>query len=103
MADATSTLTPPLEPSRNSGGRPPEKLDKAIEFLTEKLAKGDCKARDLVNEWVAKKEAKGTIFNAKNAMKEDGRLVVDDSKNPQIWHLIQPKSETVNNPVPDRS
>ncbi len=30
-----------------------------------------------------------------------GRLVVDDSTKPQIWHLIKPGSETVNNRVSD--
>ncbi len=89
---------PPEEPARNPGGRPPEKLDKAIEFLIERLTQRDCKAIDLINEWVAKGESKGTIFNAKRAMEEDGRLVVDDSKKPQIWHLIKTGSESVKNP-----
>ena len=94
-------FAPPEEPARNPGGRPPEKCDKAIAFLTEKLTKGDCKACDLINEWIAGGGAKGTIFNAKRAMEEDGRLVVDDSKKPQIWHLVNPRSETVKNPDPD--
>ena len=94
-------FAPSEEPARNTGGRPPEKCDKAIVFLTEKLTQSDCKACDLINEWVAKGEAKGTIFNAKRAMEEDGRLVVDDSKKPQIWHLIKPRSETAKNPDPD--
>ncbi len=92
-----------MDPAPNLGGRPPEKCDKAITFLLEKLAKGDCKAVDLINEWTASGESKGTLFNAQSVMETDGRLVVDDSKRPHIWHLINPKSETVNNPVPDRS
>ncbi len=70
---------------RNPGGRPPEKCDRASAFLTEKLTQRDCKACDLINEWVAKGGAKGTVFNAKRALEADGRLVVEDSKKPQIW------------------
>jgi hypothetical protein len=94
-------FNPPSEPARNLGGRPPEKCDKASAFLTEKLTQRDCKACDLIDEWFAKGGAKGTVFNAKRALEADGRLVVDDSKKPQIWHLIKPGSGTVNNPDPD--
>ncbi len=86
---------PPTEPARNPGGRPPEKCDKAIAFLTGKLTQSDCKACDLVSEWLALGESKSPFFAAKKLMEEDGRLVVDDSKKPQVWHLIKPKSETV--------
>jgi hypothetical protein len=94
---------PPIEPARKLGGRPPEKCDKAIEFLTEKLSQGDQRAKDLISEWVAKGESKGTIFNAKDAMVDDGRLVVDDSTRPQMWHLVKSAPETVKNPDVDRS
>lgn len=80
-------FAPPLEPARNPGGRPSEKCDKAIAFLTRKLTEGDCKACDLTNEWLALGEFKSPFFGAKKAMESDGRLVVDDSKKPQIWHL----------------
>jgi len=84
-------FNPPAEPARNPGGRPPVKCDKAIAFLTEKLTGGDRKACDLVNEWLALGESKSPFFDAKKAMEEDGRLVVDDSKKPQIWHLTKTK------------
>ena len=96
-------FNPPARPEPRKGGRPPEKTDKAITFLTQKLSTGDEKGCDLINEWIAGGGAKGTIFNAKHAMEEDGLLVVDDSNKPQIWHLIKPGSETVNNPVSDCS
>src|SRR5262249_50929084 len=32
---------PPDEPARNLGGRPPQKCDKAVAFLTERLTDGD--------------------------------------------------------------
>jgi hypothetical protein len=75
---------------RNPGRWPPEKCDKASAFLTEKLTQRDCKACDLIHEWVAQGGAKGTVFNAKPALETDGRLGVDDSQKPQIWHLIKP-------------
>ncbi len=89
MADATSIATPPEEPARNHGGRPPEKTEKAIAFLTEKLSQSDRKANELINEWVALGQSKSPIFGAKRAMEKDGLLVVDDSKKPQIWHLVR--------------
>ena len=39
--------------NRNPGGRPPEKCDNASAFLTKKLTQRDCKACDLIKEWVA--------------------------------------------------
>jgi hypothetical protein len=68
-------------------GRPPEKIDKAIEFLVAELSDGDRKAVDLVSAWQAEGEAKASLFRARNALVESGRLVVDDSSRPQIWHL----------------
>jgi hypothetical protein len=70
------------------GGRPPEKIDKAIAFLVEKLTDGDEKACDLIREWESQGESKSTLFRAKDQMVDDGKLVVDDSKKPQIWHLV---------------
>jgi hypothetical protein len=79
---------PPTRLDLNKGGRPPQKRDKGIEFLTRKLTQADCRAIDLVSEWTAIPEAKGTLFNARDAMVADGRLVVDDSRKPQVWHLV---------------
>ena len=88
-------FNPPEEPARNLGGRPPEKTEKAIAFLIEKLSQGDRKWCELVDDWIALGESKSPIFSAKRAMQADGRLVVDDSKKPQICHLVKPTSETV--------
>jgi hypothetical protein len=79
---------PPAPRQTHPGGRPPEKLDKAIAFLETELAKGDRKGCELVNEWEALGESKGTIFEAKKRMQIGGRIVVDDSCKPQIWHLV---------------
>jgi len=84
--------SPPAPRDQNRGGRPPVKLDKAISFLEEKLAEGDCKAIDLINEWLALGEFKGTIFDAKKRLEAEGRLVVDAFKKPQWWHMVKRES-----------
>jgi AAA domain len=92
----TYDSTPPARIDRSKGGRPPVKLDKAIAFLEEKLTVDDRKGCELIDEWLALGEpSKNPIFDAKKRMEVDGRLVVDDSKRPQIWHLVKTQSQTV--------
>ncbi len=95
---------PPSEPATNKGGRPAAECIKAQEFIVKHLKeRNDRKGIDLINEWTQLMgEAKGTIFNARAALVSAGRLTVDDSKKPQIWHLADTGSETVKNPVSDR-
>jgi hypothetical protein len=80
----------PLDPAR--GGRPPAAREKAIAFLSEKLADGDRKGCELISQWEADGGSKPAILAAKDAMQTDGRLVVDDTVKPQIWHLVQTAS-----------
>ncbi|MGP0068623.1 MAG: AAA family ATPase [Isosphaeraceae bacterium] len=87
----TYDFNPPVKVDPSKGGRPPEKLDKAIAFLEGKLSAGDRKGCELIHEWRSLGEAKTTIFDAKNSMEAAGRLVVDASVKPQIWHLVPPK------------
>lgn len=82
-------FNPPSEPLADKGGRPPEKLGKAVAFLTEKLTERDRKYVELIKEWEASGEAKGTIFNACRAMEDDGRLVIDTTSKPKICHLVK--------------
>jgi hypothetical protein len=82
-------FNPPAAPEPSRGGRPPEKLVKAIAFLTEKLTAGDCKQRDLVQDWEKDGGSKGTIFDAFRAMQADGRIVIDDSVKPKVCHLVK--------------
>lgn len=82
-------FAPPARPDQSSrGGRPPEKLDRAIAFLAERLSTGDRKGCELISEWEATGEGKATVFRARDAMVNLGRLAVDDSRKPQIWHLV---------------
>jgi hypothetical protein len=85
--------TPPADAVPSRGGRPAKASPAAVAFLTEKLSGGDRKGVDLVDEWVAKGGSKGTVFNARDAMAADGRLIVDDSVKPQVWHLVRNPAE----------
>ena len=92
MADPGNTYDsdPPARIVPNKGGRPPEKLEKAMAFISQRLANGDKATCDLVREWEAMGESKGTFFNARGKMVRDGLVAVDDSKRPQMCHLIKP-------------
>jgi hypothetical protein len=86
----TYDTSPPAKMESSKGGRPPEKLDKAIAFLEEKLVDGSaCKAVDLISEWEGMGGNKTTLFNAKKKLETEGRLEADDSRKPQLWRLIQ--------------
>jgi hypothetical protein len=83
---------PPADALPSKGGRPPEKLDKAIAFLVERLSEQDQKQCELITQWEATSESKGTMFNAMRAMHADGRLVIDDSRKPKMCHLVKVKN-----------
>ncbi len=80
---------PPEEPTKSPGGRPPIKLDKAIAFIETELAAGDRKGCEVIDKWLTLGESKSPIFDARKQMQAEGRLVVDDSRKPQIWHLTK--------------
>ena len=75
----------------NGVGKPGPKQTaraKAKEFLVSELTReNDQKAVDLINQWVESGGNKSTVFNAKEDLAEEGRLVDDDTRKPQIWHL----------------
>jgi hypothetical protein len=97
----TYDTEPPVKAKSASPGRPPEKTKKAISFLEEKLAQGDRKCCELVDEWLAMGESKSPFFSAKDRLIEAGRLVVDDSRKPQILHWVQASSQVGNSPEMD--
>jgi hypothetical protein len=80
---------PPSAPTPSTPGRPSVKCEAAIAFLTEQLSDGDRKQCELVELWLEKGEAKGTIFNAIEAMQADGRMVIDDTAKPKLCHLVR--------------
>jgi hypothetical protein len=70
-------------------GRPPVMTGQAVAFLLAELADGDRKGCELISEWEAQGGNKRTVFRARDSLIEDGRLVVDDSRKPQIWHHVK--------------
>jgi len=81
-------FNPPAKLNPNQGPKAPEKLGMAIAFISKELANGDKATCDLVREWEARGGTHGTFFNARRKMVADGKLVVDDSKKPQMCHLV---------------
>jgi hypothetical protein len=81
------TDPPDDPPARSKGGRPAEKREQAIAFLVERLTDGDRKACELIEEWEESGENKGTLYHAQQRMVKDGRLTVDESQKPHVWHL----------------
>jgi hypothetical protein len=83
-----------VEPSNSGGGggsRGPKQStrQKAKEFLVAELTReNDQRAARLIDRWVEDGGSKGTVFNAKDDLVEEGRLVVDEDSRPQIWHLV---------------
>ena len=59
---------------RNPGRKPPEKCDKASAFLTEKLTRRDCKACDLIHEWVSSSGDTILIFSEIGGVLASGKL-----------------------------
>lgn len=92
-AGCSFDFNPPTAPEPDKGGRPPGKVNEAIDFLTKKLTEGIAKQVELIGEWEALGEAKGTLFNAFKAMQKDGRLVIDDSAKPKVCHLVRNPDE----------
>jgi putative DNA primase/helicase len=67
----------------------------AREFLLAELTRNnDQKAVDLVNRWVEGGGNKATLFNAKTDLADEDRLVVEDSRKPQLWHLVAETGDT---------
>lgn len=91
MGDDGNTYdsNPPAKVDSSKGGRPPEKLERAIAFLSKELSQGDRPTRELVKEWEAMGQANGTFFNARKKMVEEGLVAVDDSGRRQFCHLVK--------------
>ncbi len=67
----------------------------AKEFLIAELSeRNDQKAAALINRWTDSGGTKSTIFNAKDDLVTEGKLVVDESSRPQLWHLVADESST---------
>jgi hypothetical protein len=85
-------FTPPEEPARNAGGRPPGEREKARKFITDALtSQNDRKAAALLSEWEKGGGSEGTFWRAMRDMQVEGDLTTDGGKGtgkPMIFHLI---------------
>jgi AAA domain len=85
-------FTPPEEPAKSPGGRPPEEREKARKFIVEALtAQNDRKATELLREWEKSGGSEPTFWRALRDMKNDGDLNTEGGKGtnkPMIFRLI---------------
>ena len=88
-AGCTFDFNPPSPPDVERRGRPAGKVDKAIEFLSRRLSEDNLTQVELIDEWEALGETKGTIFRGMQTMREEGSLVIDESVRPKVCHLVQ--------------
>ena len=71
-------FTPPDEPAKNAGGRPPEEREKARKFILDALAQqNDRQATKLLADWEKESGSEGTFWRAMRDMKHDGELTSD--------------------------
>jgi len=79
---------PPARLDTSKESKAPEKLGLAIAFISKELGISDRATVDLVKEWEAKGGTHGTFFNARRKMIADGLVAVDDTRKPQMCHLV---------------
>jgi hypothetical protein len=94
MGDAGNEydFTPPTEPEPDRGGRPPEKRDKARQFIIDALTRrNDRKARELCGEWEQSGENEKAFWGARDLMVKAGELTCEGK--PYILHLIMAEPE----------
>ena len=84
----------PPGPARANREGGPEKTDKAIDFLTDKLAESDRKGCELIDEWTARGESKGTHFccQESDARGRQASRGLTPRKPPNFWHPHQVRS-----------
>ena len=85
-------FTPPEEPARNAGGRPPGEREKARKFIIDALTQeNDRQATLLLTAWEKESGSEGTFWRAMRDMQNDGELTTDGGKGTgkrMIFHLI---------------
>jgi len=82
-ADAPDIIEGPTKPGPKQTAR-----REAKEFIVAELTKAnDQKAVTIIDAWVEAGRSKSTIFKAVEDLTNEGRLVVDKSRKPQLWHL----------------
>jgi hypothetical protein len=79
-------------------GPKPEARNKAKAFILAELAKGDRAGVDLLKQWQGDGHPERTFWDARRELIEEGKMVVDDSRKPKMWHLVADDEEGWLNP-----
>jgi hypothetical protein len=92
----TYDFTPPVPKEPNKPGRPPEKRDKAAQFIRAALSQNnDQVGNDLCHEWTKTGGSKTTFWRVVNDMADSGDLTTDGGSGTgkqTILHLNCPKT-----------
>jgi len=80
-------------------GPKPEARNKAKAFILAELARGDRAGVDLLNKWKDNANPERTFWDARKELIVEGKLIVDDSRKPKMWHLITEDEKEWLNPL----
>jgi hypothetical protein len=87
---------PPEIIEGDGSGRPgpkPETRNRAKASIVTGLANGDRPGVDLLKEWKNGGNSERTFWDARKELIDEGRLTVDDSRKPKMWHLVNDDEE----------
>jgi hypothetical protein len=100
----TYDFNPPARPDPNRGGRPPQKRDKAMQFIRDALARqNDQLGNELCAEWVKSGEKPDTFWRAVTDM-TGSEIVTDGGKGTgkqTVLHLIGNRSSQTSQTTPN--
>jgi hypothetical protein len=93
----TYDSNPPAKADPSKGGRPPEKRDKAIQFIRDALTtENDRIGTELCQAWVKDGGNAKTFWRAKDELEEAGELATDGglgTRKQLVLHLIKPDAQ----------
>jgi hypothetical protein len=98
-------FNPPARPGPSKGGRPPEKRDRAVQYIRDALARqNDQIGNDLCAEWVKAGGAESTFWRAVKDTESTGEIKTVGGKGTgkqTVLHLIESKSAQAPHASPD--
>jgi hypothetical protein len=97
LEDRIAYVANPPEAMNGDGdskpGPKPEARLRAKAFIVAELAKGDRPGAELLNQWTADGNSERTFWDARRELIDEGRLLVDASRRPKMWHLVSDDDE----------